>query len=93
MVKRACLCGSWQKRRLVLNPPSCARELNLLGGSGGQHSWHVLLDVLLPASLLGLRGCGGVDGGTPQSHDVEQEWRHVSLSWWPLPLEAVCFAC
>ena len=30
------------------------------------------------SSLLGLRGCGGVDGETPQSHDVEREWRHVS---------------
>ena len=39
---------AWPKRGPVLNPPSCARELNLLGGSGGQHSWHVLLDVLLP---------------------------------------------
>ena len=37
------------KAGAVLNPPSCARELNLLGGSGGQHSWHVLLDELLPA--------------------------------------------
>ena len=45
-VKRARLCGSWPKRGPVLNPPSCASELNLLSGSGGQHSWHVLLDVL-----------------------------------------------
>ena len=29
-------------------------------------------------SLCGLRGCGGVDGDIPQSHDVEREWRHVS---------------
>ena len=77
-MKRARLCGSWPKRGPVLNPPSCARELNLLGGSGGQHSCYVLLDVLA-SSLLGLRGCGGVDGDdTPLSHDVEHEWRHVS---------------
>ena len=44
------------------------------------------------SSLLGLRGCGGVDGDTPQSHDVARVAPR-ELSWWPLPLEEVCFAC
>ena len=28
--------------------------------------------------FVGSARCGGVDGDTPQSHDVEREWRHVS---------------
>ena len=65
------------KARARSEPSILARELNLLGASGGQHSWHVLLDVFLPALCWVFEDVAAWTVTPPLSHDVERE-RHVS---------------
>ena len=76
LAKKTRLCESWQSEgpRRTFNPAHqrtgvAAPMAAILARAAGR---------ALASSVLGLRGCGGVDGDISQSHDVVREWRHIS---------------
>ena len=53
----------------------CAPELQWRGGTDGQQSWHVRLDVPSPVFCLDLEDAVAWTVTCRSPHDVEREWR------------------